>query len=793
MGAVALVARSELRRRRGAALVLVLMVGLISGVVLTATAGARRTSSVLDRFLEATGEPEASVGLVRPRVASDTDLVLELAAELEALEGAGEVTPTQGIIAVAETEEDFLLITGPDDRYLHVATPHLLQGRMPSSASEEEVALNEAAAQELGLVTGDRLVVPTIRPETGEAMFNGEVDRLIADGPVLDFTVVGVYRHTASFDVSRGPQGIVSPATESTLGDAAAFSAIFHFAGGGEGRGEGIDLDEAAKLLAEAAPDGEVFAVRLSAEVAPVRTAFNSIAAGLTLFAAVALIAGLMALGQVVSRQVALSDQIIHTSRSLGMSRAQISIATALPAAGAALVGVVLGLAMALLLSPRFPISVARRAEVDPGIRPDWPALALGSLFILGAVTAWAASTAWRQARPAAGKAMVKGSARLPRLRRSVSVTAGLGLSTVLGPRGERSVRAGAAVLGAVVGIAGVLGIAVFTTSQRTATEESARYGWTWDASPDLYAEEPLAIVEALVEDPRIAAVGGAFSAPMAVEGQLTSGGALIVAGGSLQLTYLDGRAPQSPDEAALGKETMSDLGVGIGDTVAVEGPEGATASLMVVGEVVVPTESDDPGNGIVFTPEGFQDLAGEFFEQRLLLVYPPGTDQTEIATALEADYPVEFSSYSYPIPPETLSQFDRMRPTLLALAIFMGLLGVIGLLHFLLLSTRRRGSDVAVLKAMGFVRRQVRGVVIWQAATVAILGVVIGVPLGMIVGRWAWVAAVDQIGIVDTPTMPWAVGAVVALVAVSGAAALALIPGWWAARRSPADGLRAE
>src|SRR5947208_1756793 len=59
-------ARAELRTRLAALLSLALIVGVIGGVVIGAAAGARRTNSAYDRFIRASGSPNALVGSRSP-------------------------------------------------------------------------------------------------------------------------------------------------------------------------------------------------------------------------------------------------------------------------------------------------------------------------------------------------------------------------------------------------------------------------------------------------------------------------------------------------------------------------------------------------------------------------------------------------------------------------------------------------------------------------------------------------------------------------------------------------------
>ena len=50
--------------------------------------------------------------------------------------------------------------------------------------------------------------------------------------------------------------------------------------------------------------------------------------------------------------------------------------------------------------------------------------------------------------------------------------------------------------------------------------------------------------------------------------------------------------------------------------------------------------------------------------------------------------------------------------------------------------TVRRRKHDLAVLRSMGLTRRDSRLAIVWQSTLLAIVGLVIGVPLGIVVGR---------------------------------------------------------
>ncbi len=113
--------------------------------------------------------------------------------------------------------------------------------------------------------------------------------------------------------------------------------------------------------------------------------------------------------------------------------------------------------------------------------------------------------------------------------------------------------------------------------------------------------------------------------------------------------------------------------------------------------------------------------------------------------------------------------------------------------MHLLLTSAQRRRRDLAVLRCIGFTRRQVRAAVAWQAVTLVGVALVIGIPAGLVCGRVAWLIFSGQLGILPVLDVPGRWFAVLVAAALALAVAVAAIPGESAARGRPADVLRAE
>lgn len=147
----------------------------------------------------------------------------------------------------------------------------------------------------------------------------------------------------------------------------------------------------------------------------------------------------------------------------------------------------------------------------------------------------------------------------------------------------------------------------------------------------------------------------------------------------------------------------------------------------------------------------------------------------------------------NYPAPPTNLVNFGEAEDFPLIFGAILIVFGAATLLQVLVVSVARRRREVGLLKALGFVRRQVALSVWWQTTTVALIGIVIGVPLGIALGRTVWGAFAESLGVLAvTVVLGWAIVAI-ALGTVVIANLLAIGPAWIAARSHPASLLSAE
>ena len=128
-----------------------------------------------------------------------------------------------------------------------------------------------------------------------------------------------------------------------------------------------------------------------------------------------------------------------------------------------------------------------------------------------------------------------------------------------------------------------------------------------------------------------------------------------------------------------------------------------------------------------------------------------------------------------------------------LRLSILFGVAAFATLVHTLVTSVRRRRRDLAILQTLGFRRRQVAVTIAWQALTLTAAALLIGAPLGLLVGRLGWSAFAAQLGVVSEPASSFTGLVTVVIATLVVAVVVSVGPAMMARRTRPAEVLRAE
>jgi predicted lysophospholipase L1 biosynthesis ABC-type transport system permease subunit len=120
-----------------------------------------------------------------------------------------------------------------------------------------------------------------------------------------------------------------------------------------------------------------------------------------------------------------------------------------------------------------------------------------------------------------------------------------------------------------------------------------------------------------------------------------------------------------------------------------------------------------------------------------------------------DALLPFSPQSAAQQTPPTDIVNLDRTRSVPNLLALVIGTLAMLTLGHALLLSVRVRRRELAVLRSLGADRGWVGRAIHAQATALAAAALVVGVPVGLVVGRRLFRSIVDRIGLVPDPVTP--------------------------------------
>lgn len=799
-------ARAEWRRRWASYALLALVVALVGAVALTAVAGARRTRSVLDRYDRA-ARPAQVFGILAPQAAAVAEQVVRLP---EVERGA--------VIAnvFAFPEDGYLAFYAP------VGTPTrepfhrelVVEGRHADPRAPDELVVPEPVARRYELEPGDRLTIHTPSREQGrcltgeldaprcasvfEAFSDDGVDVTRFRGPVVDLRVVGISRGVEDIGASEQVVQLVAltPGFLEEYGrdvyTRQAYAVRLR---------EGVTPEEFQEAIEPLVPAEHLldFAI-LDTRVDTLRSTFGSLANGLLVFGAVAALAGVVAIAQSVGRQVVGLVADGGVVAGLGRTRAQRAFDAAVAVAPAAFAGAALGVVGAWVASSMMPIGDARLLEPARGRDLDVLVLACGA-GILVAIGLGAAVV------PAARRPAVRGPRRLAALaarmtgRFRLPVPASVGFANALDPgSGRRTLPVRAALSAAALGVAGIAAVAVVGASMQRLADDPARHGWFADLTlsgelgPGGASVGSEDVESALAAEPGVTAVTRVWQGLRArVEGRDTPAVAQRFVEGDAGVVIVDGRAPVSADEVAAGAITARRAGVRIGDRLTVEGRE-----LTVVGQAIFPSLTDGYplAEGILVSERGMRALRlqrnGDAWGTRLAVRVDPDADRDGVLDRL-----ARFNAGARPRPEDVLPIEVQQLTTLdrlpVVLAGFLAVLALVGVGHVLVLTVRRRGVELAALRALGSTKGTVSRVVTWQAVTMALAGTVAGVPAGVVVGRALWQRIADAYGVATDPAWPAAQLAVTVPLALAACLLGAALPARRARRLPVAATLRSE
>jgi hypothetical protein len=405
-----------------------------------------------------------------------------------------------------------------------------------------------------------------------------------------------------------------------------------------------------------------------------------------------------------------------------------------------------------------------------------------------------------------------------------------VGVRFALEPGRERDrVPVRSALLGAVFAVTIVVTTVTFSSGLSTLVSHPALYGWNWDYAMTASYSVPPQSTRLLSADPSVAAWSAYKYADAQIDG-VTVPILLSSAHAAVSPPLLSGHEIDAANQIVLGAATMVQLHKRVGQSVSVTygTPKDAPVyvpptRLVIVGTATLPAVGTSLSLHSSMGTGAIVDTGVEPASMRKFLASPNptlngpsivfirvrgGVSSATAVASLKKIAGVGNQSFQavpngaaggesvYVLPVQYPAEIENYRsigaaPAVLALGLAAGAVVALGLT--LMASVRRRRRELALLRTLGFTRRQLVATIACQASVAGLTGVVVGVPLGVALGRWLWTLFARSIYAVPEPTVPVITLVVIALSAFALANIVAAIPGRSAAQISTAQVLRGE
>jgi putative ABC transport system permease protein len=846
--------RSTFRRRWGGYLALVALVGLVGGLGLGSLAGARRTQASFSTFLASTNPSDLLVSIFsgQPGAAGNPNYDPGLTAAIARLPHVAHVVAGMELVGAPLTADG-----APQIRVTGLAYPvasvtglffsqerlGISSGRMSSPDRPDEIVVAPVVAHMLGWHVGQ--VIPYGFYSQSQQNEPGFGTNAVEPALRENLKLVGLGVDNAQIvedDVDVLPTFIpLTPALARTLlATGQQFSGALTF--GIRTSGGSATVPAVERELSRLIPPNVQFADHALAPVVnKADRALKPLSIALGVFGGIALLAALLIAVQLIARRLRVDAADLGVLRALGAGPRDTVLDGLLGLEVAILAGSIVAGVVAVALSPLAPLGPVRSVDPTVGLSFDWTVLGFGMLLLAVVLSGLAVVLSYVHAPHRV--------ALRPRIRsasgaRVVASLAGAGVPApgVVGVRmalepgeGRTAVPVRSALLSTALAVALVVTTLTFASSLNTLVSTPSLYGWNWTYLLNPVGSSggnvPSAALSDLKHDPYVAASSGAGYFDAQIDGQ----GVPILqtdADAAVQPPILSGHGLDSAYQVVLGAATMAQLHKRIGQYITVTYGNPANAPLylpptrlQIVGTATFPavgfasTVSDHTSMGtgalVAFQmlPKDFQqviegapnaaDSGTALVLVRIRAGAPPAAALASVqrvaarANRVLATLPGGSAGNDVVVQgvqrPAEIVNYKTIGATPAVLVSGLALGAVVALALTLVSSVRQRRRDLALLKTIGFVRRQLAAAVAWQASVAAVVGIVVGIPLGIVAGRWLWNLFAQQIYAVPYPTVPLPATGLVAVGTLVLANVVAAIPARTAARTPTALMLRME
>ena len=824
--------RATLARQWSTYLSLTLLVALVGGLSMASLAGARRTDSSYAVYVASTDpatteafaafdDPQLGAAATgyNPKVSREIarlPLVVQTATSV-GFDGNINLGGVKGVHPhkiAGETPPTF--IGGSD--YLTLDKVTLVSGHLFNSSRPDEAVINAQAALEMGVHVGSVIQVPFYSDEqVASPTYNGP-PYLFPKIKIVGIVVINSTVIQDEINALGSSVVILSQNLTDQLATCCSYYEGVAIKVKGGSKNVPRVLDEVAKVD-PISKFGIAGGGNVTQALAKGQQEIRPEAIALGVFGLIAGIAALLVGGLTIGRILRTGATEMRTLQALGASKSMAIGTELIGVSFAVVMGALLAVALAIALSPLSPLGPVRFVYPYRGVSFDWTVLGFGVVALLVTLGSLAYVLARREVRRLRLGRHAGQFAEHSWVTR-VTTTSGVPLSFATGlrfalksGRGANAAPVRSAILGAVLAVVVLVTTVTFGASLNSLVSHPSLYGWNWDyallsgfaGQEDLPGPQVTTLFD---HDPYVASWSGVNFATASLDGQSMQ---MMIQepGARVAPPVLSGHGVDAADQVVLGEASIAALHKRVGQTVTFSsGSKSATLTIVGTATLTPISKGLEMGTGAVVAPSNFpaavlnaqqSDIPGP---QAVLIRLKNGTNTTNALRSVHQiihelnripNDPSPAGGLVAHLRPAEIANYRSMgtMPDILGGGLALGAVAALALT--LIASVRRRRRELALLKTLGFTRRQLASAVAWQSSIAVSIGVVIGVPVGVVLGRILWDLFANEIDAVPAPSVPGLVIVLIVVGALVLANVVAAIPGRMAAGTSTALVLREE
>jgi ABC-type antimicrobial peptide transport system permease subunit len=246
----------------------------------------------------------------------------------------------------------------------------------------------------------------------------------------------------------------------------------------------------------------------------------------------------------------------------------------------------------------------------------------------------------------------------------------------------------------------------------------------------------------------------------------------------------VEGQPLQTNRQMIVGKQVAQSMSLEVGETFRV-----MDSSFRIVG--IYETGGGFEDSGAVITLRDAQRLSGRPHQVSMLGIKVRDPDRVEeVRDQLAASFPEVDVSLSSEFA-ESIPDMERMGAMVGQIAFMAMLLGALTMLNTMLMSVLERTREIGVLRALGWRRRQVMGMIVKESLVLGLVGGLVGLLLGM--GFVSLVGQIPVLGGMLEPSYGTDLIVQAMVIALLAGTVGGLYPAWRATRMRPVEALRYE